>query len=116
MLEDKEPNDSSQIIFSMKDNGELYIDINIDDYSDRSIKDFAKLVSSLGTLQLQLETVEIASSGLMETIPEQVDLFLSELTAMATKKMAKEQKQSNSRTNLGKGQEDEPCIKPSDLF
>jgi len=102
----------SQIVFSMKSDGELYIDINIDDYSDDSIKDFAKLVSALGTLQLQLETVQIASSGIIETIPEKIDLFLTEITRIASKKLNKEDPDPPTVD----GEKDEPCIKPSDLI
>jgi len=103
---------SSQIVFSMRDDGELYIDIDIEDYSDDSIKDFAKLISALGTLQLQLETVQIASSGIMETIPEQIDLFLTEITRIASKKLSKEDIDPLEVD----GKKDEPCIKPSDLI
>ena len=103
---------SSQVVFSMRGDGELYIDIDIEDYSDDSIKNFAKLISALGTLQLQLETVQIASSGIIETLPEKIDLFLTEITRIASKKLSKEDIDPPEVD----GKKDEPCIKPSDLI
>tara|TARA_R100001377_G_scaffold73389_1_gene49361 strand:- start:1543 stop:1878 length:336 start_codon:yes stop_codon:yes gene_type:complete len=102
----------SQLIFSMKDDGELYIDINIEDESDDSIKYFAKLISALGTMQLQIEALQIASNGIIETMPEKIDLFLIEITRIASKKLSKE----DADPLRVEGKKDEPCIKPSDLI
>ena len=103
---------SSQLIFSMKDDGELYIDINIEDESDDSIKYFAKLISALGTMQLQIEALQIASNGIIDTMPEKIDLFLIEITKIASKKLSKE----DADLPKVEGKKDEPCIKPSDLI
>jgi len=104
-------NISSRIVFSMSEDGELFMDINLEDYSDTSIDNFAKMISSLGTIQLQLEALEMATSGLMESIPNKVDPFLTKVTELTTDNFKNE-----SSSIFKKGQEEEPCIKPSDLF
>ena len=91
MLNDDRQQVDSTILFTMSRSGELYIDIDIEDYGDESIKNFAKLVSSLGTLQLQLEAAQIASSGIMESIPDQLELFISEITRRTTKRLEREE-------------------------
>ena len=111
----------STVLFTMSKSGELFIDIDIEDYSDDSIKNFAKLVSSLGTLQLQLETAQIASSGIIESIPEQLDLFISEITRRTTKRIEREERlaileSQDSEEEDQDGKDDKPCIKPSDLL
>ena len=101
----------SSITLYMETSGELYIDMNVEDYSDNAIDHFAKMISSLGTIQLQLEAFEMATSGLAESIPDKVDTFVSKVTEITTKNLMKE-----SPIIPKEGQEDKPCIKPSDLF
>ena len=79
-------------------------------YSDESLDHFAGLISSIGTLQLQIEALEMAASGMMESIPEKLDDFLTKVTTMTAQNL------QESSTIIQEGQEDEPCIKPSDLF
>ena len=100
----------STITFAMSNSGELYIDIDIEEHTDNAIKNFAKLISSLGTIQLQLEAAQIASSGLIETMPEKFDLFISEITKRATDKLETDSSYDED------GQDNKPCIKPSDLL
>lgn len=102
---------TSQVIISMTENGEMFLDMSINDYSDQAIEDFANLISSIGTIQLQIEALEMAASGMLESIPEKVDDFLTQVTTITAKNM-----QNESSLFPEEGQEDEPCIKPSDLF
>lgn len=105
---------SSQITLSMTDEGDFFIDMNIEDYSDESIENFAKLVSSLGTLQIQLEALEMATSGILESMPEKVEPFVTKIAEMTTKNL--EYSLGDDSPTSEEGQEDKPCIKPSDLF
>ena len=89
----------------------MFLDMSINDYSDQAIEDFANLISSIGTIQLQIEALEMAASGMLESIPEKVDDFLTQVTTITAKNM-----QNESSLFPEEGQEDEPCIKPSDLF
>lgn len=120
MLNDDRQQIDSTILFTMSRNGELYIDIDIEDYGDEAIKNFAKLVSSLGTLQLQLEAAQIASSGIMESIPDQLELFISEITRRTTQRIEKEERlaleEAQELEEDKDGKDDKPCIKPSDLL
>ena len=101
---------TSQIILSMSENGEMFLDMSIEDYSDESLDHFAGLISSIGTLQLQIEALEMAASGMMESIPEKLDDFLTKVTTITAQNL------QESSTIIQEGQKDEPCIKPSDLF
>jgi|TARA_B100001094_G_scaffold107687_2_gene103674 hypothetical protein len=121
MLNDDRQQADSTILFTMSRSGELYIDIDIEDYGDESIKNFAKLVSSLGTLQLQLEAAQIASSGIMESIPDQLELFISEITRRTTKRLERDeqlalQEAQELEEEDKDGKDNKPCIKPSDLL
>ena len=101
---------TSQVIISMTENGEMFLDMSINDYSDQAIQNFANLIS-IGTIQLQIEALEMAASGMLESIPEKVDDFLTQVTTITAKNM-----QNESSLFPEEGQQDEPCIKPSDLF
>ena len=98
----------STITFAMSNSGELYIDIDIEEHTDNAIKNFAKLITSLGTIQLQLEAAQIASSGLIETIPDKLDLFISEITRRTTDRLEAD----TSLLDDEDGQDNKPCIKP----
>lgn len=100
----------SSITLYMDEFGELYIDMNVEDYSDKSIDNFAKMIAHLGTMQLQLEAFQMATSGLSDTIPAKVHQFASKVTEITTRNLEKES------SIIEKGQEDKPCIKPSDLL
>ena len=101
----------------MTNEGDLFIDIDIEDYRDESIKSFAKLVSALGTVQLQLETAQIASSGISEAMPEQLELFISEITRRATKALEESEIEIDEEIeDKPDGEDDRPCIRPSDLL
>ena len=103
----------------MTSDGDLFIDIDIEDYKDESIKSFAKLVSSLGTVQLQLETAQIASSGISEAMPEKLELFISEITRRATKALEASEIDDEIDEEIEDkpdGEDDKPCIRPSDLL
>ena len=102
----------STITFAMSNSGELYIDIDIEEHTDNAIKNFAKLITSLGTIPLPLEAAQIASSGLIETIPDKLDLFISEITRRTTDRLEAD----TSLLDDEDGQDNKPCIKPSDLL
>jgi hypothetical protein len=105
-------NIASQIIFSMSDEGEFFIDMNIEDYGDDAIENFARMISSLGTMQIQLEALQMATSGILESIPDKVEPFVAKIAELTTLNQCS----TPTEEEEGEGDEDKPCIQPSDLF
>tara|TARA_Y100001963_G_C6579088_1_gene352531 strand:- start:411 stop:698 length:288 start_codon:yes stop_codon:yes gene_type:complete len=95
----------------MKDDGELYIDVNLIDYEEETLKNFAKLVASLASPALQIETINMIKDGFDNSgKQEECRRLLIEIATLAVK--------DNDVQDFldGNKKEDEPCIKPTDLF
>lgn len=94
---------TSCLSYCVDDDGELYIDVNLKDLEPHTIKNLAKLLLSLSSVELYVETIETIKNGLVNQ--GQPDLFL--LLAEEVAKYSKDIRKEN---------EDEPCIKPSDML
>ena len=96
---------TSCLSYCVDDDGELYIDVNLKDLEPRTISNLAKLLISLSSLELYVETIETIKRGLINQ--GEPDLFV--LLAEEVAEYANENKKEESN-------EDEPCIKPSDML
>ncbi len=100
---------------------DIYLDIHISDYEDETLKKMAKILSSLSSFKLSVETMSMVKQSLLEVDAEEVFVELvkhvmeytqndtaavKELTEKI-REVAKEQE---------KKQEDQPWIKPSDII
>ena len=100
---------------------DIYLDIHISDYEDKTLKKMAKILSSLSSFKLSVETMSMVKQSLLEVDAEEVFVELvkhvmeytqndtaavKELTEKI-REVAKEQE---------KEQEDQPWIKPSDII
>lgn len=96
---------TSCINYCIDDDGELYIDVNLKNLEPHTILNIAKLLISLSSLELYVETVETIKKGLVDQ--GQPDLFILLAEEVADYATENNKKESN---------EDEPCIKPSDML
>lgn len=94
---------TSCLSYCVDDNGELYIDVNLKDLEPHTIKNLAKLLLSLSSVELYVETIETIKNGLINQGQPDLFLLLAEEVAEYSKDIRKEN-------------EDEPCIKPSDML
>lgn len=94
---------TSCLSYCVDDDGELYIDVNLKDLEPNTIKNLAKLLLSLSSVELYVETIETIKNGLVNQGQPDLFLLLAEEVAEYSKDIRKEN-------------EDEPCIKPSDML
>jgi hypothetical protein len=94
---------TSRLSYCVDDDGELYIDVNLKDFEPQTIRNFSKLLISISSVELYIETIETIKNGLINH--GHPDLFL--LLVEEVSKHSKETEEEN---------EDEPCIKPSDML
>lgn len=94
---------TSCLSYCVDDDGELYIDVNLKDLEPHTIRNLAKLLLSLSSVELYVETIETIKNGLVNQGQPDLFLLLAEEVAEYSKDIRKEN-------------EDEPCIKPSDML
>lgn len=96
---------TSCLSYCVDDDGELYIDVNLKDLEPHTISNLSKLLISLSSLELYIETIETIKRGL--TDQGHPDLFI-----LLAEEVANYSKENNKKES----DEDEPCIKPSDML
>jgi len=62
-MNDEEHKTLAKLEYSIDEDGEIYIDILIEDYSDETLIQFARLLSSIPTSKFQLQTLGIAQEA-----------------------------------------------------
>ena len=102
----------SSLTYYIKEDGEIFCDISLIDYTDETIKNFARLLVGISSLRFQVQTIEMVQNGFMEadraTEYEQLLRQVVLLTQEDTTNMEQFTKRQKS--------EEEPCIKPSDMI
>lgn len=100
--------------YSIDANGEIYIDISLEDYSEEIIKKFAVLLASISTTSFEVQTLKVAQDTFLAN-GRQKEMF------MLTKEMLEKQRVFN-KLNEGElvekkeNNQDDPLIKPTDLM
>lgn len=95
---------TSCLSYCIDDDGELYIDVNLKNLEPHTISNLAKLLLSLSSVELYIETIETIKNGLINQGEPDLFLLLAEEVAEYSKNTRKE------------NEDDEPCIKPSDML
>lgn len=91
-------------------NGEIYIDILIDDYSTDTLNQFALLLASISTTSFQLQTLSVTQEAFTR------DGKIEELKLLVAEMLKKQvvlhmEEETETDTNV-----DDPLIQPSDLI
>lgn len=97
---------TSCLSYCIDDNGELYIDVNLKDLEPRTISNLAKLLMTLSSVELYIETIETIKNGLINQGQSDLFVLLAEEVADYAQKVREQEDE----------QEDEPCIKPLDML
>jgi hypothetical protein len=104
----------SKLSYSIDKNGEIYVDISIEDYSEEALKKLATLLASISTPNFELQTLSIANEAFNKDEKDEEFNFL--VTHMLEKKDIFNNLQIKDfyKEDEGDGEND-PLIKPTDL-
>jgi hypothetical protein len=103
---------NSYIYYEIDENSNVNIIAHIKDLQEETITDFAKLVVDVNYFNLFLDTINAILDGFEDCDkPELHEFFLAEVT----KALASVSEKTKSFVSSLKDQED-PCIKPSDML
>ncbi len=97
------------ITYYIKKDGEVCLDIDLDDYEPENLKNLAKLVAIIGTDECYVETLNMLKDGF--TAEGRPDLFNEVIIFVASNLPLEKAVESISQLK-GEG----PCIKPSDMI
>lgn len=100
--------------YTIDANGEIYIDIALEDYSEEIIKKFAVLLASISTASFQVQTLKVAQDAFLAD-GRQKEMFV------LVKEMLEKQKVFNKldeekEVEKEENDQDNPLIKPTDLM
>lgn len=100
----------AKLEYSVDADGEIYIDISIEDYSLSTINQFALLLASIATPSFQLQTLAVAQEAFSrDGKNEELKILIGEII----KKQGVLDLLEDSEADID---EDDPLIKPSDLM
>ena len=106
----------SSLTYYMQEDGEIFCDINLIDYSDETLKRFAQLLVGISSLRFQVQTIEMVQNGFLEAdkLPE-YEKLLHHIVMMSQQDKLDLEANTDTLTQRQKSEED-PCIKPSDML
>lgn len=111
---DDKREDIIKIIYAATKDGELYIDINMEDYSEETISRLSSLYASIPTDGFQNQVVKIIKEAFQQDGQE--ELFIKFLAETLLKQEIYSSKDVvNSTGEESENDREEPLIKPSDL-
>ena len=91
------------VSYRVDEDGEYFVDVDINDYEPQTLKQLGTLLASIPSTQFQIQTINIVKDAfLAEGKSKELELLVEALEKKA-KEGAKESK-------------NEPCIKPSDML
>lgn len=98
---------------------DVFLDIFISDYEDETLKKMAKILSSLSSLRLSVETMNMVKESLVESGEEEIFVNLVKYTMQYTQNDTDSLKQISEKikeVTKEKEKEDQPWIKPSEII
>lgn len=106
----------SSLTYYIQEDGEIFCDINLIDYSDETLKRFAQLLVGISSLRFQVQTIEMVQNGFVEAdkLPE-YEKLLHHIVIMSQQDKLHLESATETITQRQKSEED-PCIKPSDML
>lgn len=102
----------SSLTYYVQEDGEVFVDVNLEDYSTETLNNFAKILSGISSLRFQMQTINMVKHGFLEAdrIKEFEELMLQII--LLSQKDIDEIEKFSKKTGRG----EEPCIKPSDMI
>ena len=117
MLNKQRREDKVVICYTVDEDGEFKVDINISDYDRETIDYLSTLIASIPSAQFQVQTINIVKDAF--TKDEKVSELETLIAAVILKSetlLESLQKVNKANKEDDKGGTDEPCIKPSDML
>ena len=115
----KSPTDEDYIAsltYSVSKDGEVYMDVTMSDYEDKTLQNFAKVIAGVSSIKFQLQTIEMIQTSLCSIGEEEIFTKLVEHVLKETQRQADTlDKISNQALKQENNQEEQPWIKPSQL-
>ena len=103
------------VCYNVSQDGEYQVDITLEDYSEETVEQLATLLSSIPSVQFQVQTMNIVKDAFirhgknkeLEQLITSVVLKSEKMLEKIDLEMTKEDTKQDSN---------EPCIKPSDIL
>lgn len=104
---------AASLTYSIKKDGEIVVDLSIDDFSEKAIEGLATLLSSISTIDFQIQTVALIEEAfLSQGKGLEFEFFAADMIQKATENIEKER----GLLDEGGGRKEVPIIKPTDLL
>ena len=114
--QEEAPSIESAVTYYSTSDGQIYIDINISDYNENTMSNFAKMISAISTIRFQIETLKIIKESLIESGNQDVFESLVEKMVSETEKDQQFLEKYAQAYEENVKQEDQPWIKPSQVI
>ena len=106
----------ASLTYSVSKDGEVYMDVTMSDYEDKTLQNFAKVIAGVSSIKFQLQTIEMIQTSLCSTGEEEIFTKLVEHVLKETQRQADTlDKISNQALKQENNQEEQPWIKPSQI-
>lgn len=118
MPEDIEDEDYiASVTYSVSKDGEVYMDVTMSDYDEKTLQNFAKVIAGISSIKFQLQTIEMIKTSLCSIGEEEVFTELVQYVLKETEKQADtlDRLAKQAQVQQGKNQEEQPWIKPSQI-
>ena len=102
----------SALTYYVKADGEIFVDVNLVDYSEETLNNFSKILAGISSLRFQLQTIDMVKHGFLEA--GKMEEFKQLLTQIVL--ISREDINEMESYTKGKLKREEPCIKPSDMI
>ena len=110
--EKEEDEIQSALTFYVKQDGEIFVDVNLVDYKEETLNNFAKVIAGISSLRFQLSTIDMIKAGFVECNKSKEFEHLLTQVVVASR----EDLESMEQYNNGREKRIDPCIKPSDML
>ena len=106
----------ASLTYSVSKDGEVYMDVTMSDYEDKTLQNFAKVIAGVSSIKFQLQTIEMIQTSLCSIGEEEIFTKLVEHVLKETQRQADTlDKISNQALKQENNQEEQPWIKPSQI-
>ncbi len=110
--QEDELNYNTWISYGISDDNLICVDINIEDYSNESLDNFAKLLAGVSTMSFVNDTIATIKKG-FEDRQEEYEYLMDRTSMYAQQEVARILEEA--KFQYATKDSDEPCIKPSDI-
>ena len=102
----------SALTYYVRNDGEIFVDVNLVDYSKETLSNFSKVLAGISSLRFQLQTIEMVKNGFFESYKsKEFEELLTQILLITRQDV--QAMESFTDRNL---KEEEPCIKPSEMI